>query len=270
MLATPTMFHRSLTQLMRRGRITRLIWLALGSVPLAEIAANTPADALLLDLQHGLWERHSMEAAIGIANLRVPVLVRTADGSLPSIAQALDAGAAGVLVPLVETAEHARRIVDAGRYPPLGQRSAGGIRPLMRGVAAMVEADRHLALGALIETVQGVANAAEICAVEGLNFIFIGTGDLALSMGTAKPGALARNCAKVRAAAHARGLPCGLFTNNADAARKALADGYEMVVVANDIELAVRGFGDAVKNSRSTAPSRRRSGPVHARTSKAG
>ncbi len=244
------MFHRSLTPLLRPGRTTRLIWLALGSVPLAEIAAQAEADVVLLDLQHGLWERSTMEAAIGIANARVPVLVRTADGSMPSIAQALDAGAAGVLVPLVETAEDARRIVDAGRYPPLGHRSAGGVRPLMYGVASMVEADKHLALGALIETVQGVANARDICAVEGLDFVFIGTGDLALSRGTEDPAGLADCCAHVLQEAHARGLPCGIFTGTVEAARKGLADGFDMVVVANDIELAVRGFAAGCQGSK--------------------
>jgi 2-dehydro-3-deoxyglucarate aldolase/4-hydroxy-2-oxoheptanedioate aldolase len=248
------MFHRPLTDLLRPGRPIRLIWLALGSVPLAELAALAQPDAVLLDLQHGLWERSTMEAAIGIANARVPVLVRTADGSLPAIAQALDAGAAGVLVPMIDTAEDARRIVDAGRYPPLGHRSAGGVRPLMLGIPAMVEADKHLALGALIETVQGVANARDICAVDGLDFIFIGTGDLAISRGKADPAGLADCCAHVRTEAHARGLPCGLFTTSTEAARQALGDGFDMVVVANDIDLAVRGFSEAVQGSRGVAP----------------
>ncbi len=244
------MFHRPMRQLLRPGQANRLVWLALGSVPLAEIAAHAQPDIVVLDLQHGLWERNTLEAAIGIVNHRVPVLVRTCDGSLPAIAQALDAGAAGVLVPLVETADDARRIVDAARYPPLGRRSAGGVRPLMHGVAGMVEADQHLALGALIETVLGVTNAGAICAVDGLDFIFIGTGDLALSRGTADPAGLAVDCAQIKQQAHARGLPCGIFTGDLAAARKALADGYDMVVVANDIELALRGFADAMQGSQ--------------------
>lgn len=252
MHTAPTMFHRPMRQLLRPGHATRLVWLALGSVPLAEIAAHARPDIVVLDLQHGLWERNTLEAAIGIVNHRVPVLVRTCDGSLPAIAQALDAGAAGVLVPLVETADDARRIVDAGRYPPLGRRSAGGVRPLMHGIASMVEADRHLALGALIETVSGVAHARDVCAVDGLDFIFIGTGDLALSRAAADPRGLANDCAHVKKEAHARGLPCGIFTGSLDAARQALADGYDMVVVANDIELAVRGFAEAVQGSRSS------------------
>ncbi|MCY7308531.1 MAG: hypothetical protein LH632_20835, partial [Rhodoferax sp.] len=69
--ANPT-FPRSLHPLLRPGHATRLVWLALGSVALAEIAAHARPDVLVLDLQHGLWDRTSMEAAIGIANQHVP------------------------------------------------------------------------------------------------------------------------------------------------------------------------------------------------------
>ena len=144
------MNHRPLTPLLGPGIQIRVIWLALGNVALVEIASHSGPDAIVLDLQHGLWDRHTLEAAVGIANTRVPVIARVADLSATAIATALDAGAGAVLAPMVETADDARRVVAAGRYPPLGQRSAGGVRPLMHGLDAMREADRHIALGALI------------------------------------------------------------------------------------------------------------------------
>ncbi len=242
------MYHRDLTPLLRPGAPVRLIWLALGSVALAEIAAHAEPDAVVLDLQHGLWDRSTLEAAVGTVNARVPVMVRVADHTATAIATALDAGAAAVLAPLVDSAEDAGRIVAAGRYPPLGHRSAGGVRPLMLGPAAMRQADRQVALGVMIETVRGVDNAGAICAVAGLHFVFIGTGDLALSLGHDDPAQLAALCERVRDAAHANGLPCGLFTSSLVRARQALADGYEMVVVANDIALATRDFGDGVRS----------------------
>lgn len=246
------MYHRSLRPSLRPGQATRLVWLALGSVALAELAGLAGPDAVVLDLQHGLWERSAMEAAIGIINQRVPVMVRVADHSMAAVANALDAGAAAVLVPLVETADDARRIVRAGRYPPVGRRSAGGVRPLMHGLAGMQLADRHLALGALLESTQAVENAHVICAVPGLDFVFIGTGDLGLSLGCASNEGLSAACARIRDAAHAHGLPCGVFTNDAEAARGALANGYDMVVVANDIELARHGFTQAMRSSGAT------------------
>lgn len=247
------MYHRPLTPLLGPGKTIRLVWLALGNVALAEIASHAEPDAIVLDLQHGLWDRSTLEAAVGIVNTRTAVIARVADLSATVIATALDSGAGAVLAPMVETADDARRLVTAGRYPPVGQRSAGGVRPLIHGVGAMREADQHVALGALIETRLGVDNAAAICAVPGVNFVFIGTGDLALSLGDADQAALPAHCARVRDAAHANGLTCGLFTGNAQAARQGLIDGYDMVVVANDIELTTRGFAQAMAISRGDA-----------------
>lgn len=222
-----------------------LIWLALGSAPMAEFAAAAKPGGVVLDLQHGLWERGSIEAAIGAIGQRVPVIARCAENTHHAIAQALDAGAAGVLVPLIESAEDARRAVSAGRYPPFGTRSAGGVRPLLAGFEAMVEADRHVAIGVLIETVAGIEQVEAIAAVPGLDFLFIGTGDLSMSRGTADADVIGRDCERVLRAAQANGLPCGLFTGDAQGARRAFANGYRMAVSANDIELVKQGLQQA-------------------------
>lgn len=219
-----------------------LIWLSLGSVALVEFAAHAAPGAIVLDLQHGLWERGTLEAAIAAAGSDVPVIARCAENSPHAIAQPLDAGAASVLVPLVETEADARQAVAAGRYPPLGRRSAGGVRPLLAGVEAMLEADRQVAVGVLIETVRGVENAAAIAAVPGVDYLFVGTGDLALSRGTGDLEVIARDCAHVLRAAREAGLPCGVFTQDAAAARTALANGYRLAVAANDIDVAKQGF----------------------------
>lgn len=222
-----------------------LIWLALGSVPMAEFAAQAGPGAVVLDLQHGLWERGTVEAAIGAIGKQVPVIARCAENTHHAIAQALDAGAAGVLVPLIESADDARRAVSAGRYPPFGTRSAGGVRPLLAGIQAMLDADRHVAVGVLIETVAGIENVEEIAAVPGLDYLFIGTGDLSLSRGTADADVIERDCERVLRAAKANGLPCGIFTNDAQGARRAFAKGYRMAVSANDIELVKQGMAAA-------------------------
>jgi 2-keto-3-deoxy-L-rhamnonate aldolase RhmA len=222
-----------------------LLWLAMGSVAMAEFAAHAAPGAVVLDLQHGLWERGTLEAAIAAIGARAPVIARCADNSPSVISQALDAGASSVLVPLVETVDDARRAVSAGRYPPFGTRSAGGVRPLLGGMDAMLEADRHVAIGLLIETVLGVDNVEEIAAVPGVDYLFIGTGDLSLSRGTADADVLGRDCRRILAAARERGLPCGIFTNDAAAARRAFGDGYRMAVAASDIGLLKQGFATA-------------------------
>jgi 2-keto-3-deoxy-L-rhamnonate aldolase RhmA len=236
------MLFPSLKPALRGDQPIDLIWLALGSVPVVEFAVHAKPGALVLDLQHGLWERTQLEAAIGVAGARVPVIARCAENSHAAIAQALDAGAASVLVPLVESADDARRAVAGGRYPPLGSRSAGGVRPLLAGVEAMLAADREVAIGLLIETVEGVEHVDEIAAVSGVDYLFIGTGDLSLSRGTADADVIQRDCERVLRAARAHGLPCGVFTGEAGAACRAFANGYRMAVSANDIELVKQGF----------------------------
>ena len=243
-------FAHSFRQRLHAGRAIRLAWLSLGSVALAELAAQARPDAIVIDLQHGLWERQALESAVGLAGAQVPVVVRCADLSPMALSTALDAGASAVMAPLVESAEQARALVRAGRYPPQGARSGGGVRPLRGGMAGMLATGREVALGAMIETQAGVEQADAICAVEGLDFIFIGTGDLALSMPQATPAQFKAACSQVREIARQRGLPCGLFTPDAAAARVALDEGYAMAVVANDIDVTARGFDRAMVESR--------------------
>jgi 2-dehydro-3-deoxyglucarate aldolase/4-hydroxy-2-oxoheptanedioate aldolase len=236
---------------LQRGAVLPLMWLALGSAALAEIAARSVPAAIVVDLQHGLWERGSLEAAAGMAGARTSVIARTADFSATAVGAALDAGVAAVLAPLVESADDARLLASASRYPPQGRRSGGGVRPLLAGIDSMLAVNQHIAVGAMIETALGAQNAEAICAVEGIDFIFIGTGDLQLSMPDASAEQLKACCARIRDVAHRQGLPCGLFTADAGAARQAFAEGYELAVVANDIGLAARGFAEAMQAARS-------------------
>ena len=213
---------------------------------MAEFAAHARPAAIVLDLQHGLWERGTVEAAIASTGQRVPVIARCADNTHAAIAQALDAGAASVLVPLIETVDDARRALDASRYPPRGSRSAGGVRPLLGGVAAMLEADTQVSVGLMIETVAGVENAQAIAALPGIDYLFIGTGDLSLSRGSSDPDVIGHDCAQVLAAARAHGLPCGIYTGSAEAARQAHGQGYRMAVAASDIDLLKQGLQSAL------------------------
>lgn len=236
------MLFLSLKPCLQEAAPVDVFWLALGSAPLVEFAVHAAPGAIVLDLQHGLWERGTLEAAIASVRMRVPVIGRCAENSPHAIAQVLDAGASSVLIPMIETADDARRAVAASRYPPFGNRSAGGVRPLLAGIETMLDADRHVAVGMLIETVEGVENAHAIAAVPGVDYLFIGTGDLSLSRGTADAEIITRDCERVLSAAHERGLPCGLFTGDAANARKAFENGYRMAVAANDIDLVKQGF----------------------------
>jgi len=241
-----------------KGQPTGAVWLTLGSVALVEIACRHAPDAVVIDMQHGLFDRLSLEAAIGAST--APVLVRTRDDAPPSIGEALDAGAEGVIVPLIESGEAARAVAAACRYPPDGNRSGGGIRPLADFAAHATGANKGIVAGVMIETADGVAAAKEIAA-SGIDFVFIGTGDLALSLGTA-PGSEAHQaaCDTVLAACKAAKIPCGIFAMSAEAAAARIGEGYALSVASIDLEAFEGATRSALATFRDTArpPARRR------------
>ncbi|CAH2770592.1 MAG: hypothetical protein CBARDCOR_0731 [uncultured Caballeronia sp.] len=179
-------------------------WFAMCSTPLVEIGLTAAPDLIVIDQQHGLWERTALEAVIGQVRYQVPMIVQVGENSAQAIAEALDAGSASALVPpLIESADEARRAVSFGRYPPFGQRSAGSVRPLISGMAAMKNDGERISIGVMIETVAGVEQVEAIAAVEGLGYLFIGTGDLSLSRDDAAPDAIEQDCAHILKAARA-------------------------------------------------------------------
>jgi kynurenine formamidase/2-keto-3-deoxy-L-rhamnonate aldolase RhmA len=242
-----------------QGEPIGLFWMMLGSTSVVELAAQAKPDAIIIDAQHGLWERKSLEDAIGIVSKAAPVLVRVAENSALAIGQALDAGAEGVLVPLIETDLEAAAAVAAARFPPEGTRSGGGVRPLGGDFGAYYQSQlRRTVVGVMIETVRGVRQAAAIANTPGVDFVLIGTGDLAISLG-GFPHVDHRHeeaCRAVFAACQAANVPCGIFTGNVEAAKTRRDQGYPIVVVANDVDLVAGGFRSAMNQFTGKAPSR--------------
>jgi 2-keto-3-deoxy-L-rhamnonate aldolase RhmA len=153
------------------------------------LAAATGHDWLFIDLEHGAFSQDDV-AQICIAALPTGItpIVRVCAGALDEATRALDNGAAGVIVPHVDTIDQARRIASAFRYPPLGSRSWGGPSALF-GYQAPGSAEAQAAINpeilvvAMIESPEAVANAAGIAAVEGIDGLLIGTSDLTAEMG---------------------------------------------------------------------------------------
>ncbi len=240
--------HRPvLKERLKGGFSTGVLWLALGSPAITELAGNAKPDGIVIDMQHGLYDRSGLEAAVGAAPRGVPVIVRVAENAAYPIGQALDAGAEGVLVPLVETAEEAVRAVSFAKFPPDGVRSGGGVRPLADFGAYLGAANKSLVVGVMIETLRGIGNAQAICRVPGLDFVFIGTGDLMISLAGFPDGQKrhAEACRSVFEAARLAGIPCGIFTLDTETAAMRRAEGYKVVVVANDIDMVAKGFKTA-------------------------
>ena len=233
----------SLKRRIKDGSGIGAFWLALGNVTLIETAVAAGAEAIIIDMQHGLFDRASLEAAIGCVPSDVPCLVRTADDAPASIGTALDAGAEGVIVPLVESGKQAAAAASAAHFPPKGIRSGGGIRPLRDFGAYLTAAPDAITVGVMIETRKGVANAAAIAKAKSVDFVFIGTGDLALSLGTS-PGSAAhsRACASILKACRKAGTPCGTFSFGGESAAAKIAEGYALTVVHNDVSAMTDAF----------------------------
>ncbi|MFO1035821.1 MAG: aldolase/citrate lyase family protein [Geminicoccaceae bacterium] len=167
------------------GRPARNAWLTIGDAHLAEmVAAKGQTEAVTLDLQHGLFDQATAVHAIrAIALHGKSPLVR-----LPAVDDAitafmLDAGAAGVIAPMIETVDEAEALVAACRYPPKGRRSHGPIRVALRpGADAFTAADQAVVF-AMVETRAALDHCGDLAAVTGLDGLFIGPGDLGLALG---------------------------------------------------------------------------------------
>lgn len=225
---------------LRAGTGVASVWLSLGAPAVAEIAAESAPHAIVFDGQHGLWERTSLFTALGVAARTSTPLVRVAANVPHIIGEALDSGAQGVIVPLVESAAEAAAAVAASHYPPHGIRSGGGVRPLAAMGAYVAACETQILVAVMIETRAGLENAAAIAATPGVDLVFIGPGDLALALG---PDAdLEAAIQAILTACKAAGTPCGLFTPSAEAARDRLAQGFTFVVAEDDIRLARGGI----------------------------
>lgn len=226
-------------------------WATLGSPSVAELLAESAPDCIVFDLQHGLWDRVSLEHAIGLVRHKTIPAVRSADSSDHAIGMVLDAGARALIVPMVDTADQARAVVRAAKYPPMGGRSGGGTRPMLDYKSYMPHANHDIIVAVMIETATAVANAAEIAAVPGIDMLFIGPFDLAMSIGTFPDFGPKHEAAvqAVLAVTKAAGKSCGIFTPYASFAADRRSQGFQWVVLAYDQALIQEPAKGAVKHA---------------------
>lgn len=230
------------TRLRNRERILGY-WSVLDCPVATEWLAYVGWDYLALDLQHGLIGYSGMLSGLTAVDAAGgPVgLVRVEANDPTPIGRALDAGAAGVIVPLVNDAAGAARAVASATYPPNGIRSYGPMRSQLRIGPVPAEADRDTVVLAMIETPEGLANVEEICAVPGLDGVYVGPSDLRLAVGGAHPQdpAVADEfeaaVTRVREAAAAAGVAAGIHTPEGAVAARRLAEGFTFASVASDL-----------------------------------
>jgi 4-hydroxy-2-oxoheptanedioate aldolase len=168
-------------------------------------------------------------------------IVRVATNDLTWIGHALDAGAAGVIVPLVDSAADAARAVSNAKYPPTGIRSYGPMRSELRLGPTPADANAQTLVVAMIETRSGLENVESIAATPGIDGLYVGPSDLSLALGAAFPGdpAIAEPFAaaltRIQAAASAAGIPVGIHAASGDIAAERMAAGFTFSTVASDV-----------------------------------
>lgn len=237
-----------LQQMLRASERALNGWMAIPSPFLAEAMAHQGFDAVTLDLQHGLISFDNALAMLqALSTTEVTPLARVAALDPGAIMKILDAGAMGIICPLIDNAEQCATFVAACRYPPQGNRSFGPTRAqLYAGPRYMAEANETILTFAMIETAEGVRNLEEILAVPGLDGVYIGPSDLSFTHGhdpvngPEHPEMLARIDA-IRDAAHRHGKKVGMHSSAIDYCGKMWGRGFDMVTAPNENRLF--GFG---------------------------
>src|SRR5262245_30613922 len=223
-------------------------WLAIPTVFSAETMAHEGWDSLTIDLQHGVVDYQAALAMLTAISTTPTVPVVRVPWLEPGIVmKVLDAGAYGVICPMVNTREDAQRLVSYTHYAPRGTRSFGPVRALLYGGADYPQhANDTIVTFAMIETRQALDNLDSILSVEGLDAIYIGPSDLSLSLGC-KPGfddvepPVAQAIDHVLARAKAHGVVAAIHNGTPEAALKRIAKGFQFVTVSSDARLMAAG-----------------------------
>ena len=241
-------------QLWRDGAPVAVNWLLSGNPFLAEVLAHAGADAILIDMQHGpgLTPAQVVSCLQAINTTDTVPFVRVPWNDPVHMQYVLDAGAYGVVIPLVNSAEDAARAVGACRYPPLGFRSAGPNRvSLGEGADYLSRANDEIACLVMIEHIDAVNAIEEIARVPGLDGFFVGPGDLALSLGL--PASLPEPnpehtaaITRVREVAQANGLVAGIACGGAEDARRRAAEGFTFCAFGTDWGFVDQGARNAL------------------------
>lgn len=239
----------------------RGLWLGLPQASSARLLARLELDWLLIDTEHAPIDRRTlahMVAAVAEAGGPAP-LVRVAQASAENIKQALDAGAYGVLAPMINTRREAGQVVAWARFPPEGQRSFGSAYAgLAFGLSSgeyLRQANAHTLAMIQIESQAALGNLDEIFSTPGLDLAFVGPIDLSISLGL-EP--LPENphprfqeaIQEIIRAGRAHNLPLGIYCSSGPAAAGRIRQGFLFVNVASDTGAMLRGVQAELEASR--------------------
>ncbi|TPK97717.1 2,4-dihydroxyhept-2-ene-1,7-dioic acid aldolase [Mesorhizobium sp. B2-4-12] len=254
------MIPNILRKLWADGRPTINGWLSIGNSFTAEIMAAQGYDSIGIDLQHGALDYNAMLPMLQAMRASgVTPLVRVPWLEPGIIMKALDAGAYGIICPMINTAEEAARFVSCVRYPPVGQRSFGPTRANFAvGANYAAEANGEILAFAMVETADAMANLDAIAATPGLDGIYVGPADLTFSLhGGRLPPAFDREepemieaLQTIVRACRNHGIRAALHCGTPEYAGRAVGWGFDMTTVSNDVRLLAGAADAAVRRFR--------------------
>jgi len=236
-------------------------WLAIPDGFSAETMAHQGWDTLTIDLQHGVIDYQAMVGMLQAISTTATVPIVRVPWLEPGILmKSLDAGAYGVICPMINTREEAQKLVAYTHYAPRGTRSFGPVRALLYGGADYpTHANATIVVFAMIETAQALDNLDAILSVEGLDAIYIGPSDLSLSLGCAPnmddpdPKAAAA-IDHILARAKAHGVVAAIHNSGPESALKRIAKGFQLVTVSSDVRLMAAGAQAVMAKMRTAQP----------------
>jgi 4-hydroxy-2-oxoheptanedioate aldolase len=230
------------------------LWFSTSDPAITEYVCSTGVHWIAWDMQHGLTSDADLAGLFraALASGVAPV-VRVGANDPLLIGRALDAGAAGVIVPLVDTDDEAAQAVRACRYPPHGARSFGPNRATLVMSSLDPRVVEDVACIVMVETAQGLANVEAIAATPGLDAILVGPSDLALGLGLdyddrTEPHRQAVK--RILDACTANGIAAGIVLGSGDTAREHVALGFRFMSVATNIGLMTDGLARELEVAR--------------------
>ena len=244
-------------QKLQRGEPSFGTWLSLGDLYATRVLAHLGFDWLTLDIEHSAidWSQATMIFG-AIADAGCVPLARVPEGSHHYIKRVLDAGAWGIVAPMVDTVEQARTIIAAAKYPPVGNRSVGGGMHSMNFGATAGEyyerANDEILVVLQTESPQGVDNADEIYALDGCDAIFIGPNDLRFQM-SSRLGRMPtaeeheEQIQAVIAAGKRTGTPTGIHAMDPESARSRAEQGMQFIAVGSDLRMMTTKAQETLK-----------------------
>jgi len=235
-------------QMWRENKCVSMGWLSVPNGFTAEVMARQGFDTLCVDMQHGLTDFSDLWPMLqAISQTDTVPVVRVPWNEPAIIMRALDAGAYGIIVPLINTAEEAAAAVAACRYPPVGMRSSGPLRAALYGGANyQAEANGEIVVLGMIETKEGLANLDAICATPGLDAVYIGPADLSYALGMAPRGdnpdpVHLKTCDQIRDTAHKHGIKACMHCASAAFAAGAIKRGFDLIMLTSDVACLTAG-----------------------------